>query len=204
MKILVTGSALVYQEQGRAVSEDDVVRPASPYGLSKLAQEMSGAHAAAELGVPVLLTRPFNHIGPRQDPSFFASGVARQIALAEQGRAPALVEVGNVDARRDLTDVRDTVRAYRAIAERGTPGRVYNICAGHAYRIADLLGALVAQARIPIDVRRDLARYRPHDAPLVLGDHSRLSGELGWQPRIPMTQTLADLLEYWRAVAAET
>jgi GDP-4-dehydro-6-deoxy-D-mannose reductase len=197
-KILVSGSALVYREQTRAVSESDPVGPGSPYGLSKLAQEMTGAHAVLEQGLRVVLTRSFNHIGPRQDPSFFASSVARQIARIERGLAEPVLEVGNLEGRRDLTDVRDTVRAYRAIAERGVGGRVYNVCSGQAYRIGDILDALLSRSSTPITVRRDPARYRPHDAPLVLGDRSRLASELGWTPRIPIEQTLTDLLDDWR------
>ena len=197
-KILVSGSALVYREQARAVAESDPIGPGSPYGLSKLAQEMTGAHAALEEGLPVVLTRSFNHIGPRQDPSFFTSSVARQIARIEHGVAEPVLEVGNLEGRRDLTDVRDTVRAYQAIAERGVPGRIYNVCSGQAYRIGDILDALLSRSRVVIAVRRDPSRYRPHDAPLVLGDRSRLSSELGWAPRLPIEQTLSDLLEYWR------
>jgi GDP-4-dehydro-6-deoxy-D-mannose reductase len=198
--VLVTGSALVYKDHDRAVAETDAIGPGSPYGLSKLAQEMTGAHAVDELGLPVLLTRPFNHIGPRQDPSFFTASVARQIARIERGLAQPVLEVGNLEGRRDLTDVRDTVRAYQAIAERGTAGRVYNVCAGRAYRIGDILEMLLAQSGARIEVRRDPARYRPHDAPLVLGARTRLTDELGWVPVIPMEQTLADLLAYWRQV----
>ncbi len=197
-KILVSGSALVYREQARAVLESDPVGPGSPYGLSKLAQEMTGAHAALEQGLPVVSTRSFNHIGPRQDPSFFASSVARQIARIERGVAEPVLEVGNLEGRRDLTDVRDTVRAYEAIAERGVPGRIYNVCRGEAYRVGDVLDSLLSRSRVAMTVRRDPARDRPHDAPLVLGDRSRLTGELGWVPRIPIEQTLSDLLEYWR------
>jgi GDP-4-dehydro-6-deoxy-D-mannose reductase len=197
-RVLITGSALVYKDQQRAIGESDPLGPGSPYGLSKLAQEMTGAHAAAERGLPVLLTRPFNHIGPRQDPSFFAAGVARQIARIEQGLGEPVLDVGNLEGRRDLTDVRDTVRAYRAIGERGTAGTVYNVCAGQAYRIGDILEGLLLRARVKIEVRRDPSRYRPHDSPLVLGDRSRLTSELGWTPAIPMEQTLTDLLEYWR------
>jgi GDP-4-dehydro-6-deoxy-D-mannose reductase len=201
-RVLVTGSALVYRDSDRAIDERAPLGPGSPYGLSKLAQEMAGAHAFAEQGVPVLLTRPFNHIGPRQEPSFFASGVARQIALIEHGQAPPVLTVGNLEARRDLTDVRDTVRAYRAIVERGQPGTVYNVCSGRAHRVGDILEMLRARSRVAIEVRVDPARLRPHDAPLVLGDAGRLTGELGWAPRIPMEQTLTDLLEYWRAEVA--
>jgi GDP-4-dehydro-6-deoxy-D-mannose reductase len=197
-KILVSGSALVYREQARAVAEVDPVGPGSPYGLSKLAQELTGAHAAREEGLSVVLTRSFNHIGPRQDPSFFTSSVARQIARIERGLAEPVLEVGNLDGRRDLTDVRDTVRAYEAIAERGVPGRIYNVCCGEAYRIGDVLDDLLSRARVTVAVRRDPSRYRPHDAPLVLGDRSRITSELGWVPRIPIEQTLSDLLEYWR------
>jgi GDP-4-dehydro-6-deoxy-D-mannose reductase len=197
-RVLVTGSALVYKDSDRALAESDAIGPGSPYGLSKLAQEMTAAHTADELGLPVLITRPFNHIGPRQDPSFFTAGVARQIATIERGLSEPVLAVGNLEGRRDLTDVRDTVRAYRAIAERGTPGRVYNVCAGQAYRIGDVLAQLLALARVPIEVRRDPARCRPHDSPLVLGDRARVTGELGWAPAIPMDRTLADLLGYWR------
>jgi GDP-4-dehydro-6-deoxy-D-mannose reductase len=199
-RMLISGSALVYREQPRAVTESDPVGPGSPYGLSKLAQEMTGAQAALERGLPVLLARSFNHIGPRQDPTFFASSVARQVARIELGLAEPVLEVGNLEGRRDLTDVRDTVRAYEAIAERGTPGRVYNVCSGQAYRIGDVLDALLSRAKMSIAVRRDPARYRPHDAPLVLGDRSRLTDELGWVPRIPIEQTLTDLLDHWRRV----
>jgi GDP-4-dehydro-6-deoxy-D-mannose reductase len=197
-RILVSGSALVYREQAHAVAESEPVGPGSPYGLSKLAQEMTGAHAALEQGLSVVLTRSFNHIGPRQDPSFFTSSVARQIARIEHGLAEPVLEVGNLEGRRDLTDVRDTVRAYEAIAERGVPGRIYNVCSGQAYRIGDILDLLLSRSRVAIAVRRDPARYRPHDAPLVLGDRSRLASELGWVPRIPIEQTLSDLLEHWR------
>jgi len=161
---------------------------------------MTGAHAVLEQGLPVVLTRSFNHIGPRQAPSFFASSVARQIARVEHGLAEPVLEVGNLEGRRDLTDVRDTVQAYQAIAERGVPGRVYNVCSGQAYRIGDILDALLSRASTPIAVRPDPARYRPHDAPLVVGDRSRLTDELGWTPRIPIEQTLTDLLDHWRRV----
>jgi GDP-4-dehydro-6-deoxy-D-mannose reductase len=201
-RVLVTGSALVYKDHDRAIAESDAIGPGSPYGLSKLAQEMTGAHAADELGLPVLLTRPFNHIGPRQDPSFFTASVARQIAQIERGLIEPVLTVGNLEGRRDLTDVRDTVRAYQAIAERGAAGQVYNVCAGQAYRIGDILDWLLAKASVPIEVRPDPARFRPHDSPLVLGDRSRLTNELGWVPSIPMDQTLSDLLAFWRQAVA--
>jgi GDP-4-dehydro-6-deoxy-D-mannose reductase len=201
-RVLVSGSALVYRMQDRAITEDDPVGPQSPYGLSKLAQEMTGTRGVTDLGLPVVVTRSFNHVGPRQDPSFFASSFARQIARIERGLGEPVLSVGNLDARRDLTDVRDTVRAYQALAERGQPGRLYNVCSGRAYRVGDILDALVARARRPITVHVDPARYRPNDTPLVLGSHARLTDELGWTPGIPMAQTLDDLLAYWRGATA--
>jgi GDP-4-dehydro-6-deoxy-D-mannose reductase len=146
----------------------------------------------------VTIARPFNHIGPRQDPYFVASGFARRIADIEMGRWAPEISVGNLEARRDLTDVRDTVRAYQMILERGLPGRPYNVCSGHAVTIRDLLDRLIARARVRVEVKVDPARYRPNDTPLLLGDPTRLREELGWRPEIPIEKTLDDLLEYWR------
>lgn len=200
-RALVSGSALVYRQQDRAIAEDDPLGPASPYGVSKLAQELTAVHAWRELGLPVVITRSFNHIGPRQSPSFSSASFARQIALAEAGRAPAELRVGNLEPRRDLTDVRDIVSAYRLLAARGRPGRVYNVCSGRAVRVGDVLDGLVAQARVPIAIRVDETLLRPHDAPLVLGNPGRLHEDTGWEPRVPLARTLCDLLEYWRAEA---
>ena len=194
-RVLVPGSALVYRPASEALTEDHPLIPASPYGVSKLAQELLGSHAS---GVQFMVARAFNHFGPRQDPAFSTSGFARQIAAIEAGLQPPEIAVGNLDARRDLTDVRDTVRAYRAIAERGQPGRPYNVCSGHAVAIRDVLDMLVARARVPIRVHVDPARFRPNDVPLLLGDPSRLRNELGWIPKIPLGQTLDDILQYWR------
>jgi GDP-4-dehydro-6-deoxy-D-mannose reductase len=196
-RMFVPGSALVYRPAPEALTEDHSLAPQSPYGVSKLAQELFGRHSSV-LGVQVIVARAFNHLGPRQDPSFSTSGFARQIAAIEAGlQAPEII-VGNLDARRDLTDVRDTVRAYRAIAERGAPGRPYNVCSGRAVAIRDVLNMLVARSRAPIRVKVDSARFRPHDVPLLLGDSTRLRTELGWAPTVPLDQSLDDILQYWR------
>ena len=196
-RVFVPGSALVYAPADEALTEDHPVLPSSPYGLSKLAQEMLAVKATSTLAVT--LARPFNHFGPRQDPYFVASGFARRIADIELGRWAPEISVGNLDARRDLTDVRDTVRAYQLILERGQPGRPYNVCSGRAIRIRDLLDRLIARARVPVEVKIDPARYRPNDTPLLLGDPARLRDELGWTAEISLEQTLDDLLEYWRS-----
>jgi GDP-4-dehydro-6-deoxy-D-mannose reductase len=196
-RVLIPGSALVYASADEALSENHPVKPASPYALSKLAQEMLADHANATTAVTV--ARAFNHFGPRQDPHFAASGFARRIADIERGLWQPEISVGNLDARRDLTDVRDTVRAYRLIAERGQPGRPYNVCSGRALSIRELLDLLLAHAHVPVTVKVDPARLRPNDTPLLLGDPGRLRDELGWQAEIPIEQTIDDLLEYWRA-----
>jgi GDP-4-dehydro-6-deoxy-D-mannose reductase len=195
-RVLIPSSAMVYATADRPLSEDAPRLPASPYGLSKLAQELFARHVAG--GVQVVVARAFNHIGPRQNPFFAASGFARRIADIERGRWAPDIAVGNLEARRDLTDVRDTVRAYRTIAERGDAGRAYNVCTGTAIAIGDLLGMLIARARVPVSITRDPARYRPNDAPLVVGDPARIRRELGWRAEIPLERTVDDLLEYWR------
>jgi GDP-4-dehydro-6-deoxy-D-mannose reductase len=203
-RVLIPSSALVYAMSDSAIDERGRVAPASPYALSKLAQEMAGLRAAREENLPVVVTRSFNHIGPRQHPSFFASSFARQIARIEAGLAEPILKVGNLAARRDLTDVRDTVRAYRALLADGRPGEIYNVCSGHAYRIQEVLDRLLARAHVPVSVAVDPALYRPIDVPVVLGSYGRLHHELGWAPEIPMERTLDDLLEYWRGESART
>lgn len=195
-RVLVPSSALVYASADEALTENHPLLPSSPYALSKLAQEMLGVRTNGTLAVTI--ARPFNHVGPRQDPHFAASSFARRIADIERGRWAPEISVGNLDARRDLTDVRDTVRAYRLILERGQPARPYNVCSGRAISIRELLDSLIARARVPVTVRVDPARYRPNDTPLLLGDPGRLRDELGWTPEIPIERTLDDLLEYWR------
>lgn len=200
-RIFVPSSATVYASTDQALTEDDPLMPRSPYALSKLAQEMVGRHAMSD-ALHVTIARAFNHVGPRQNSYFAASGFARRIADVEAGRWEKEITVGNLSARRDLTDVRDTIRAYRLILERGQSGRAYNVCSGRAISIGDLLDMLLARARVTIRVRIDTVRYRPNDIPVLVGDHTRISTELGWQPLIPLERTLDDLLEFWRAQAS--
>ena len=195
-RVLVLSSALVYASADVALAETHELAPNNPYGLSKLAQEMLAARTDGALAVTI--ARPFNHVGPRQDPHFAASGFARRIADIERGRWAPEISVGNLEARRDITDVRDTVRAYRLILEKGEAGRPYNVCSGRALTIRELLDLLLARARVPIAIKTDSARLRPNDTPLLLGDPTRLRDELGWTTTIPLEQTLDDLLEYWR------
>lgn len=199
-RVLVTGSAMVYRRTTVAIDEDAPIGPSSPYGVSKLAQEMLALRAAT----PVILTRSFNHAGPGQSPSYVTSSFAQQIAEIEAGRRAPVLRVGNLDSRRDITDVRDTVRAYRLLLEHGVPRRPYNVCRGHAYRVGDLLDELVALSRASISIEPDPSRLRPSDDPIILGDCTRLQQETGWSARLPMVQTLRDLLDYWRARTRDT
>ena len=195
-RVLIPSSALVYAPADHALREEDPLVPSGPYGLSKLAQEMLAQHSGE--AVVVSVARAFNHIGPRQNPWFAASGFARRIADIERGRWEPTISVGNLDASRDLTDVRDTVRAYRAIVNGAAAGEVFNVCSGSAIAIRDLLDRLIARARVPVKIQVDPARYRPNDTPVLLGDATRIRQRFGWTPQIPFDQTVDDLLEYWR------
>ena len=197
-RVLVSSSAFVYQPIDRAITEQDVIRPNSPYGTSKVAQEMVAARAWEDDGIPSLIARSFNHVGPRQAPSFVASSIAKQIAEIEAGRRPATLGMGNLDSGRDIMDVRDTVRAYQAMMASAMPGVPYNVCSGTPVPIRTLVELMRSKARVPITIEQDPSRFRLNDTPLVLGDHSRLTADTGWSPQIPLAQTAEDLLAYWR------
>jgi GDP-4-dehydro-6-deoxy-D-mannose reductase len=200
-RVLIPSSAMVYRLSTDPHREDDELLPPNPYGLSKLAQEMLATRAERD-GVAVCVARAFNHVGPRQDPSFVVSDFARQIAVIEAGDARAEISVGNLEAQRELTDVRDTVRAYRAVVERGRSGRPYNVSSGRAFAIGELLDRLLTRARVPIRVHADPARLRPNDIPVLVGDPARIREELGWQASIPLDRTLDDVMAYWRNAAS--
>ena len=195
-RVLVTGSALVYRPSLEPLTEHSPIGPSSPYGLSKLAQEMMALRAET---TPALVARPFNHAGPGQSDAYVTSSFARQIAEAELGLREPILHVGNLETRRDITDVRDTVRAYMLLMGQGQTGRPYNVCRGHAFQIRELLEMLIGLSRIPVRVTSVPARVRPSDNPVVLGDHARLRAETGWTPEIPIERTLGDLLGFWRA-----
>jgi len=197
-RVLVVGSATVYAASDAPLTEDAPLAPSSPYGRSKLAQELIGLRACAEDGIGVLVTRTFNHTGARQTPSFVAPSIARQIALIERGAAEPVIKVGNLDPERDLSDVRDVVRAYAALMKDGTPGRIYNVASGTGRSIRSVLESLIARARKPVHIEIEPGRVRAHDASVVVGDATRLRQSTGWEPRIPFDQMLDDLLEHWR------
>jgi GDP-4-dehydro-6-deoxy-D-mannose reductase len=199
-RMVVTGSAAVYGTSSEPIREDGPIAPASPYALSKLAQEQLAIRGVAEDGIDVVVTRSFNHTGPRQSPAFAAPALARQFALIEAGKSEPVVHAGNLDARRDLTDVRDTVRAYELLMAHGRPGLAYNVCSGVAYAIREILEGLQARVTIPVRIEIDPSRLRPNDTPVLVGDPERLHAVSGWRPEISFDRMLDDLLDYWRGV----
>jgi GDP-4-dehydro-6-deoxy-D-mannose reductase len=176
--------------------------PLNPYAVSKAMQDMLAAMYGRAHKMAVIRLRPFTHIGPRQDERFVAADFARQIAEIEAGRRAPVVRVGNLSAERDLTDVRDMVRAYRLAAERGRADEVYNLGSGRAYPVRTLLDLLVTRSRVPVQVETDPARMRPADVPRTLCDAGKARRELGWAPEIPLERTVTDLLEEWRVWVA--
>lgn len=181
------------------IRETNPLRPLSPYAVSKVAQDMLGYQYWMSWKVDSVRTRGFNHEGPRRGPVFVASDFAKQIADIEKGLKKPVLSVGNLEAQRDFTDVRDMVRAYVLALEKCEPGEVYNICSGKAWTIQKVLDYLLGMTTAKIEVREDPARLRPSDVPILLGDNSKFVKATGWQPTIPFEQTLKDMLEYWRS-----
>jgi GDP-4-dehydro-6-deoxy-D-mannose reductase len=197
-RIVIITSATIYQMSDQAISEDSLLMPSSPYGLSKLAEDELARRAVLEDGMDVVLARPFNHAGPRQNPGFVVSSLARQFALIEAGRAAPDIRVGNLDARRDFTDVRDVCEAYEHLMETAPAGRPFNICSGWTTRVGELVDAFVSLTRANVHVTSESTRFRPSDVPVILGDSARIRTELGWVARIPIERTIEDTLDWWR------
>jgi len=201
-RILAVGSADEYglvKPDEVPLREDAPLRPTSPYAASKVAQGYLALQYALSPGLHVVRTRTFHHTGPRRGEQFAESSFARQLAEIEAGQRPPRLEVGNLQAVRDFTDVGDVVRAYWMLLERGAPGEVYNVCSGRGVRLADLLDRLIALSGLRVEVQVDAARLRPVDAPILVGDPGRLRAATGWEPTIPLDRTLRNLLDYWRA-----
>jgi GDP-4-dehydro-6-deoxy-D-mannose reductase len=203
-RIVIAGSAAIYASSEPPLTENSPLGPASPYAVSKLAQEQLGLRAIAEDGLDVIVARAFNHTGPRQTPSFMAPAIARQIALIERGQLEPVLQIGNTSPRRDLSDVRDVVRAYQLLMAAGTPGAVYNVASGEGRAVGDILNALISRSRVPVRTVVDPSRLRANDTPTLVGDSTRLRNATGWQPEIPFGRMIDDLLDYWRTVTAQT
>jgi len=200
-RIQIAGSSEEYgmvHEDEVPISESNPFRPLSPYAVSKVAQDMLGYQYFMSYGMDIVRTRGFNHTGPRRGPVFVVSDFAKQIVDIEKGLRDPVMYVGNLDASRDFSDVRDVVRAYYLALEKGKGGEVYNICSETSHTIREMLDMLLAHSDAKIEVKQDPARLRPSDVPRLLGDASKFRNDTGWKPEIPFETTVKDMLEYWR------
>ncbi len=205
-RILFVSTGLVYGDPDgpeQAFDESAVLRPASPYAASKAAADLLSYQYTRRPGLDVVRVRLFNQIGPRQSADYAVSNFARQIAAAEAGLQPPVVETGDLSSQRDLTDVRDVVAAFRLLIERGATGEVYNAGRGQTWRMRDVLDRLVGMARVPVEVRQRVEPGRRADTAVTRADTRKLQRVTGWAPRYELDRTLADVLDYWRQVAAQ-
>ena len=199
--IVLVGSSDEYgnlKEKGQLVSEETPLQPMTPYAISKIAQEQTGQAYAKAYGMKICMTRSFNHGGAGQKPGFMIPDFAQGIVKAERGEADAVC-VGNLSSKRDFTHVKDIVRAYRLIAEKGKAGEIYNVGSGKTYSAQEVLDRLIVLAKAPVAVKQDPARMRPSDTPVICCDHSKLTRDTGWEPEIPLDEILKDTLEYYRS-----
>lgn len=180
------------------MKETNPLRPLSPYAVSKVAQDLLGWQYFKSYGLKVIRTRGFNHTGPRRGEVFICSNFAKQIVEIEKGKRNPVILVGNLEAKRDFTDVRDMVRAYWLSLEKGEEGEVYNLGTGKAYSIQEILDMLLGMTKVDLKITVEPDRLRPSDVPVLLSDSSKFRQLTGWEPQIPFSQSLKDLLEYWR------
>jgi GDP-4-dehydro-6-deoxy-D-mannose reductase len=204
--VLIAGSSaqygMTYPEEN-PITEAQTFRPVTNYAVSKATQDLVGSMYSAR-GVRVIRTRTFNIVGPRQKADFVSAAFAKQIAEIELGLRPPVIEVGNLEARRDFVDVRDVVRAYELALTRGQSGAVYNVCSGEGHRIRELLDELLALSVVPtIEVRPVGHRMQPADVPAQVGSYRHLAADTGWSPTIDWSRMLRDLLDYWRGVVRD-
>ncbi|MEA1927670.1 MAG: GDP-mannose 4,6-dehydratase [Candidatus Auribacterota bacterium] len=202
--LILISSAEVYghaETSRMPLAEDNKLRPMNIYALTKVCAEETSFYYYRVKGLNCVVLRPFNHIGPGQRPSFVTSAFSQQIARIEAGKQEPVLNVGNLEAARDFTDVRDMVRGYRLAAGRCAPVTPYNICSGRAYRIKYILDKLLALSEVEIEIREDPERLRVSEVPLFQGDHTRFTEATGWEPEFTIDETLKTILDYWREQA---
>jgi GDP-4-dehydro-6-deoxy-D-mannose reductase len=192
---------LVHPEE-TPIKETNPLRPLSPYAVSKVAQDFLAYQYFQSYGLKAIRTRGFNHTGPRRGQVFVTSNFCSQVAAIELGLQEPVIRVGNLEAIRDFTDVRDMVRAYWLAVQHARPGEVYNIASGKGIHIREMLDRLLALASVKVEIEVDPDRLRPSDVEILIGDSSKFRADTGWEPRIPFDQTLRDLLDYWRETLA--
>lgn len=180
------------------IKETNPLRPLSPYAVSKVGQDFLGYQYFQSYGLKVVRTRGFNHTGPRRGDVFVVSNFARQVVRIELGLAPPVIRVGNLDAVRDFTDVRDMVRAYWLAVTKARPGEAYNIATGEGLTIREMLDRLIALSETEVTIEVDPTRLRPSDVEILIGDSSKFRADTGWEPQVPFDRTLRDTLDFWR------
>jgi GDP-4-dehydro-6-deoxy-D-mannose reductase len=195
--IIISSGTLYDPKAGLPLTEASPVLPNSPYAVSKFGQEQMGLYYETR-GFETIIARPFNHIGPGQGPGFIVPDLTQQIVAIEKGNANEVL-VGNLDAQRDYTDVRDIARAYRLLLEKGNSGEIYNICSGKALSGHDILKGILASTKLSPEIKQDPDKMRPSDNPIIYGSHDKLTNDTGWQPEIAIETTLADVVSDWRS-----
>jgi len=202
-RILIVSSADIYglvNVQDLPIDEETKLMPMSPYSVSKIAQDYLGLTYYLSYGLKTVRVRPFNHIGPRQSHHFVVASFAKQIAEIEKGKKKPILSVGNIEAKRDFTNVKDVVRAYDLAIEKGEIGEVYNIGSGISYKISDILNILISMSKVKIKIEKDKTLMRPGDNPELVCDPTKFVKLTNWKPMIPIETTLKDTLDYWRNI----
>jgi GDP-4-dehydro-6-deoxy-D-mannose reductase len=202
-RVLLIGSGLVYggsEIPGQACNEESPLRPESPYAASKAAADLLGYQHWRCTALEIVRARPFNHIGPGQSAEFAVAHFARQIVEIERGRRPPVIDTGNLSPRRDLTDVRDIVRGYVLLMNKGRPGEVYNLGSGQAHAMSEILGRLLQIAGVKCEVQSRNELLRNAETSVLRADAEKARRELSWTPQFALEQTLSDVLAYWRHI----
>lgn len=202
-KILIVSSGEIYgivEKEDLPIDEETPMMPTNPYSVSKIAQDFLGLTYFLSYNLKIIRVRPFNHIGPRQSPQFVVSSFAKQIAEIEKEKRVPILKVGNLEAKRDFTDVKDMVRAYATVMEKGRIGEAYNIGSGTSYKISDILNKLVSMSSYKIKVEKEEGLLRPSDNPELICDATKFVKLTGWKPEVPIEKTLKDTLDYWRNI----
>ena len=200
-RVLLIGSGEEYghiKKDECPIIEDNVVRPGNIYAATKSCQNMLGRIYSDAYGLDIMMVRAFNHIGPNQTPMFVVADFCKQVADIEKGKQEPVINVGNLSAKRDFTDVRDVVKAYAKLVAGGKRGETYNVGTGHAVAIQDILNKIISMSDKDIEVKVDPGKLRPVDVPIIEPDISKIKREVGWEPLIPLEQTLRETLEHWR------
>lgn len=203
-KILIVSSAEVYGKvspEDLPIDEETPLNPTSPYAVSKIAQDYLGLQYFLSYGLKIVRARPFNHIGPGQTEAFAVAAFAKKIAEIEKGKTEAILNVGNLDSKRDFTDVEDMVRAYSLLIQDGEDGNVYNIGSGRYYKMSEVLNMLLSLSTKKIEIRQDPKLFRPSDNPVLQCDPTKIEKLTNWKAEIPIEKSLAKILEFWRSKA---